>query len=377
MQGWVHNRFNLEEDKIIEKAYSFPCPSCGGKLGYSAEKQKIACSYCGYAEDYSRANDELIENPLEEAVLAAPKQVVEEIGKKVFNCSGCGSKFMVESDKVKVSCGFCGSDNVNVEAFDHQYIKPAGIIPFQISKAKATSQFETWIKRGWFHPSKLKRLAVMEDLHGIYIPFWTYDAMTDSNWQGQAGYHYYETQRVRVNGQWQQQQVQKTRWKSKSGSLRHFFDDILVVASHGLDQNDINRIFPYKLDQVVNFDPKLMLGWEGEIYDVEVDEGYQRADKIMDRRLYDLCSVQLGGDTQRGLHVQSKKYLKTFKHIILPLWISSYRYQNKIYHFTINGQTGQIGGKKPISPYKVAIAILAFILIILGVVLLAEFLKNR
>ncbi len=367
----------MDQSEIIKKAYNYPCPGCGGKLAYSAEKKKIACAYCGFAEDYSRANDQLIEHPLEEAIEEAPKQVLEDIGKKVFDCNNCSSKFMVESDKIKVKCGFCGSNNVNVEAFEHRYIKPAGIIPFQIPKEIAQQRWRKWINQGFFHPSKLKRMAVMDDLHGIYIPFWTYDAQTDSKWSGQRGTHYYETKMVRVNGQMQSQQVQNTRWEHRSGRLKHFFDDILVVASHGLDQNDLNRIFPYKLDQVVNFDPKLMLGWEGEIYSVEVDDGYQIADKIMDRRLRDLCEIQIGGDEQRGVVIQTEKYLKTFKHIILPLWISSYQYQNKIYHFTINGQTGRVGGKKPYSPYKIAFAILLFVLIILGVIFLAEYLKTR
>ncbi len=367
---------DFEEHDIIEKAYSYPCPSCGGKLGYSAEKQKVACGYCGYSEDYSRANDQLIENPLEDAVAAAPKHIVEDIGKKVFDCTSCGSKFMVESDKVKVKCGFCGSHNVNVEAYDHQYIQPAGIIPFMVGRDKAEEGFKKWIRRGWFHPNKLKRMAIMEDLHGIYIPFWTYDAQTDSQWSGQAGYYYYETRQVRVNGQMQTERVQKVRWKNRSGRLQHFFDDVLIVASHGLDQNDIRKVYPYQLGEVVNYDPKLMLGWEAEIYDVEVDEGYGMADTIMDRRIRDLCSMELGGDTQRGLSIQTRKYLKTFKHIILPLWISSYRYNNKIYHFTINGQTGKVGGKKPISPYKVAFAILMGILFILAFIFLAEFLKE-
>ena len=119
-----------------------------------------------------------------------------------------------------------------------------------------------------------------------------------------------------------------------------------------------------------------MLGWEAEIYDVEVDEGYDQADGIMDKRLRDLCSMELGGDTQRSLSIQTKKYLKTFKHVILPLWISSYKYNNKIYHFTINGQTGKVGGKKPISPFKVAFAIILGILIILSLVFLAEYLRQ-
>ncbi len=366
--------FNEEQ---IKKAYQYPCPSCGGRLMYSAEKQKVACGYCGFSEDYSRANDQIIENPLEEAIADAPKQIVENLGKKVFDCNSCGSKFMVESDQIKVKCGFCGSQNVNVEAFDHQYIKPAGIIPFLISRALAEEQFKKWIKKGWFHPNKLKRLAAIEDLHGIYIPFWTYDAHTESQWSGQAGYHYYVTETVRVNGEMQTRQVQKTRWESKRGTLNHFFDDVLVVASHGLKQGEVHRIFPYRLDEVVNYDPKLMLGWEGEIYKIEVDEGYEKADDIMDKRLRHLCSIELGGDTQRGLSISTEKYLKTFKHIILPVWISSYKYQNKIYHFTINGQTGKVGGKKPISPFKVAFAVLMCVLFVLSFVFLAQYLQSR
>lgn len=363
---------SLSNQEIIEKAYKYPCPSCGGKLEYSAEKQKIACEYCGFAEDYSRANDQLIEHPLEEAVAEAPKHRAEEIDKKVFDCGSCGSKFMVASDQVKVTCGFCGSSNVNLEAFDHQYIKPAGIIPFAISEHQAKAQFKKWIKRGWFHPSKLKKLAKVEGLHGIYIPFWTYDAQTISQWSGQAGFYYYETRRIRVNGQMQTQQVQRTRWEHRSGTLRHFFDDVLIVASKELNQQDITRIFPYRLDEVVNYDPKLMLGWEGEIYNLEVDAGYQKADRIMDRRLHDLCSYELGGDTQRMLGVSTEKYLRTFKHIILPLWISSYTYNGKIYHFTINGQTGKVGGKKPLSYWKIALAILIGILFIVSLILIAN-----
>ncbi|MGB1216745.1 MAG: hypothetical protein ACPG5P_02655 [Saprospiraceae bacterium] len=363
----------FDDEKIIENSYNYPCPGCGGRLAYSAEKQKVNCEYCGYTEEVDSANDMLVEHPLEEFMENAPREIVETLSKKVFDCQSCGSKFAVESDKIKVRCGFCGSDSVNLEAYDHQYIKPAGIVPFKVAQAKAESQFKKWIKRGWFHPNKLKRMAIIEDLHGIYIPFWTYDAQTYSQWHGQAGFHYYETERTYVNGKWESRQVQRTRWESRSGSLDHFFDDVLISGSHGLNQQSIQRVYPYRLEEVVNYDPKLMLGWESEIYDVEVDEGYEMADRVMDQRLRGMCSSQLGGDTQRGLKVDTEKRYKTFKHIVLPLWISSYRYRNKVYHFTVNGQTGKVAGKKPISPFKVAFVVAMVILVILAVVLIAEF----
>ncbi|MEM1219626.1 MAG: hypothetical protein AAGH79_11960 [Bacteroidota bacterium] len=361
-----------DQATTIIDTVSEPCPSCGSQLSYSAKHKKLNCSYCGYQEEIDSSSDKVVEKSLADAAQRISDFIPEEAGKKVFDCQNCGSKFMVEATEVKVTCGFCGSKNVNLEAYQHQYIQPSGIIPFYVSREEAVKGFDTWIKKGWFHPNKLKRLANLEGLHGIYIPCWTYDAQVHADWSGQAGHYYYETRNVRVNGQMQQQRVQKVRWVHRSGSLDHFFDDILVVASTGLDQNALERILPYRLEEVVNFDPRLLLGWESEIYQVEVDEGYQRADSIMDFKMRHMCSAQLGGDTQRNLQVHSTKRAQTFKHIVLPIWISSYHYNNKTYHFTINGQTGKVNGEKPISWIKIAILVLLFMAFIFGVYMLRE-----
>jgi len=91
---------------------------------------------------------------------------------------------MVDATQVNASCGFCGSLKVNEEAFKHQYIQPHGIIPFYVSRTEAIAAFQKWIKQGFFHPFN----NAVESLHGIYIPFWTYDAQTESKWSGQAGH---------------------------------------------------------------------------------------------------------------------------------------------------------------------------------------------
>ena len=288
---------------------------------------------------------------------------------------------MVESDKLHITCGFCGSDNVNVDALKHQYIKPVGIIPFYISREEANTKFNRWIKQGAFHPNKLKKLSRVEGLHGMYIPFWTYDAKTESTWNGQAGYFTngrgggMSTARgggmirpiqMGRNVRMGNQQMPQIRWQSKSGRLSHFFDDVLVVASGELEQKEVNKM-PFRLDEVVNYDPKLIMGWESEIYQIELDQGYTIAEQLMDHRLRNMCSAQLGGDTQRNLHVSSNKTAQTYKHIVLPFWICSYTYQDKIYRFLINGQTGRVYGQKPTSWIKVALLILLIILIIVGI----------
>jgi len=362
----------FEQTSYLENTISPTCPSCGSNLAYSAEVKKIACNYCGYTEDIDRSNDKVVEKSLTEAVESATSFVPEEVGKKVFDCENCGSKFMVESDQIKVGCGFCGSKNVNVDAYNHQYIQPIGIVPFYISRFEAENIFAKWISSGWFHPSKLKSLAAVEDLHGMYIPFWTYDAQTEASWRGEAGHYYYESRRVRVNGRMQTKQVRKVRWQYRQGNLSHFFDDVLVVASGGLQQRHIEKILPFQLQEVVNFDPRLMVGWESEVYNLEVDEGHQVANQVMDNKIRNMCSAQLGGDTQRNLYVESSKSGQTFKHIVLPLWICSYMYNNKTYHFTINGQTGKVHGKKPLSVVKIAFTILIVILFFVGIWALRE-----
>lgn len=360
------------DQPTVQQSLNLPCPSCGSQLTYSARHKKISCSHCGYLEEIDQTNDQVVERSLATAAEQVSAFVPQEVGKKVFDCQNCGARFMVESDQVKVKCGFCGSSNVNLDAYRKLYIQPVGIIPFYVSRDEAEQHFRQWIRRGWFHPNKLRKLAALEDLHGIYIPFWTYDAQTESVWRGEAGYYYYETRMVSINGKMQQQRVQKVRWVFRSGHLNHFFDDVLVVASGGLQQRDLERILPYRLEEVVNFDARLMLGWEAEVYQLEVDRGYQVADQIMDNKIRHMCSAQLGGDTQRNLQISSKKHSQTFKHIVLPVWICSYVFQDKVYHFTINGQTGKVYGQKPLSWIKIAILVLLFVLFILGIYLLRE-----
>lgn len=356
-----------QERGNIENALHLPCPSCGNQLQYKADKKQISCGHCGYGEEVNSANDQVVETALEGDLKQAKHFVPEEVNKKVFDCQNCAAKFMVESDQMQITCGFCGSNNVNVDALEHQYIKPVGIIPFYVSKEMANEKFSRWIRQGAFHPNKLKKLSRVEGLHGMYIPFWTYDAKTESTWQGQAG-HYTQNNVPMPNsrGGMRNQRIPNIRWQSRSGRLNHFFDDVLVVASGKIEQREVEKM-PFKLKEVVNFDPRLIMGWESEVYQIELDEGYGIAEQLMDHRLRNMCSAQLGGDTQRNLHVSSKKYAKTYKHIVLPFWICSYTYQNKIYRFLINGQTGRVHGKKPLSWFKIALLILLIVLIFVGI----------
>lgn len=359
--------------EFIESVLQLPCPTCGGQLSYSATKGEINCNHCGFVKPYDEASDMVEEQSLESAVRNMSYFTPEAVHKKVIDCSSCGSQLMIEDNQVSVRCNFCGSEKVNETALDKNLIRPQGIVPFKLDKKTAKSHFQKWIAEGWFKPNKLQKLAELGDVHGIYVPFWTYDAKTYTRWRGDAGYYYYETETYTdSNGDTQTRQVKKTRWTHRRGEFDHFFDDVLIVASKGLPHKVITAIYPFELDQVVNYSNDLVVGWEAEIYSVDVLEGYHIAEKKMDAEIKEMASDALGGDTQRALKVDTQKWAQTFKHIILPVWICSYIYNDKTYHFAVNGQTGKINGTKPTSWFKVAGLIFTIIAAIAIIVFLVK-----
>lgn len=359
---------NIEHNQeYLDSVLELPCPSCGHQLSYSAEKQVIDCDHCGFVKPISQANDMVEEKCLKDAAKEMATYTPQTISKKVMSCNSCGAQLMIEEDAIAARCNFCGSEKVNETALDKNMIQPQGIIPFAIPKREATDKFKKWIAEGWFTPNKLKKLAALGDVHGIYVPFWTYDANTFANWSGEAGFHYYVTETYTQDGETRTRQVQKTRWEYRSGSFEKFFDDVLIVASKGLPHRLITPIFPYELEKTINYTNDLMVGWESEIYSLDVLEGYQVAEGQMDAELLRIAKERIGGDTQRGVRVQSEKWDQTFKHLILPVWLCSYIYKDKSYQFAVNGQTGKINGTKPTSWIKVTFLVLV-ILAILGAI---------
>ncbi len=357
-----------QNPEYLASVLQLPCPSCGGELSYSASKQVINCNHCGFVKPFEQANDMVQEQSLENAAKAMQQFSPKSIQKKVIDCGACGAQIMIQDDEVSVRCNFCGSEKVNEKAMDKNLIQPQGIIPFVVDKQRAKDKFSEWIKKGWFKPNKLKVLAALGDVHGIYVPFWTYDANTHSNWTGEAGFYYYITESYTDSeGNSKTRQVKKTRWEYRRGSFDKFFDDLLIVASKGLPHKVITPIYPYELEKVVNFNNDLLVGWEAEIYSLDVLEGYGIADQQMDVEIRNIAKSKLGGDTQRGLRVNSQKWGQTFKHIVLPVWLCSYQYNDKTYQFAVNGQTGKINGNKPTSWVKVGFLVLFIILLIGGI----------
>lgn len=346
-----------------------PCPNCGNQLTYAAEKAKLNCSYCDYSEAIDKCNSTVKDTALKEFMLKTLHYLPEESGLVRFECENCGSEFMSEEELVNVNCAFCGSTFINESAFDKNVVKPHGILPFKFSLDGASTIFDDWVKKGWLAPKNLSKKVSDYNLHGIYIPFWSYNADTETHYTGHRGRVKYK--RRTVNGKIEKQR--QVDWTQVDGELRYSFQDILVVASDHIEQSIVEKTLPFQMNEVQSFNIKYLSGWETDVYTIELSDGYDAADIIMDDKIDVMVKTDIGGDEQRIEDVKTLKYNQSFKHILLPVFVCSYMYQNKKRQFTINGQTGKIIGQRPLSKIKIA-AIIIFLVVLISLYL---FIKSK
>jgi hypothetical protein len=237
-------------------------------------------------------------------------------------------------------------------------------VPFVVDQRTAIDKFRRWLGKGWFRPNEVKRIARNAEarVQGVYLPFWTFDAQTTSRWHAEAGYYYYVTQRytVTVSGKSQvrTRQVRRVRWRPASGTHDEFFDDVLLFATRSIDEKILRRIYPFDTRQLVPYRPQYLAGWRAEEYQIELNEAWKMAQEIIADRLRAACAREVPGDTHRNLRVQSQFQDTTYKHVLLPVWIASYRYRNRVFSFMVNGQTGKVKGEAPISAWKVVLTVL-------------------
>lgn len=349
--------------------FRVPCPTCGSQMRFSAEKQQLSCSHCGNTQAIPLTRQNLEERSLTSYQVdnhQLPNAPTEE--KLVFSCPNCGAQTTINTDEPTITCAFCGTKSVNPDARKTRLIEPAGVLPFKVSKEQAIERFKGWVGDDWLAPSDLKAGARPDNFHGVYVPFWTFDAQAYSDWYGEAGFYYNVTVQVPDGkGGMMRQQEQRVRWEPRNGSHSQFYDDILIMASKQLTNqaDSVAEASSYNLTDVVDYDPRFLLGWDAEVYSIDLPESARQADADIRRREEYACSSQLGGNVQRNLNVNTQLSNQTFKHILLPLWICAYVYNGKAYRFLVNGQTGRIAGERPKSAWKIALLIIGFLLLVL------------
>lgn len=361
---------NSENKNISDE---LKCTGCGAILKFKPGTHHLTCTHCG-AENIIEQSTEIIEEIDFEKFISTQYEKEEKIEVVSVKCPSCGAAITLEPNVTSDQCPYCSSNIVVESGSTSTVLKPKSLLPFAVTKQKAVESFKTWIHKLWFAPSDLKQKAAKGKLDGIYVPYWTYDANTGTSYTGARGTYYYvtETYTTTENGQTvtKTRQVRRTSWTSTSGHVSNTFDDILVIASKSLPEKYTQKLEPWHLKDLVPYNDKYLSGFRSESYQVDIVEGLGIAKDRMVPVIRTTIHRDIGGDEQRIHSMNTTYHNITFKHILLPIWISSYRYKDKLYRFLINGQTGEVQGERPYSAIKIILAVLAVIAVIALVIIL-------
>ncbi|HUH01113.1 MAG TPA: hypothetical protein VML75_03900 [Kofleriaceae bacterium] len=359
-------------------ANEFRCPSCAGEMQWDAGAGALRCQYCEevVTPPESEADASIVEYDLEHGI-AMSRQRGYGTPVRTSTCQACGATVSFGDNVTATKCDFCDSPQVMQQEGNRNMLRPESLVPFQIAREVATGKFTTWLGKLWFRPSDLKHRAEVDDIDGVYVPYWTFDATVDSRWTAQAGYYYYETERyterdAQGNTVTRERQVRKTRWRWANGTRTDLYDDLLVCASRGLPHELAAKLTSFDTAHLVPYEPHFLAGWKAEEYAVELNDAWKTAVANMQASQHGRCSRDVPGDTQRFLSVQNQFHDERFKHVLLPIWIASYRYGDEIYRFLVNGQTGEVTGKAPLSWTKIILFAAAIVALIVGTIVLVR-----
>ncbi len=356
--------------------HQYPCENCGAQLAFQPGSTSLKCPYCGHETKIDFQTDTVHELALDDWLHKAVLDTELEKD-KVLHCNNCAAEFTVPANQETQECPFCGS-NVVVPTESEQRIPPNGVLPFAIPDKQAREFVTKWLSSRFWAPNDLKTLALKEGrLKGMYLPYWTFDSQTETDYTGQRGEHYYETESYTdSDGNRQTREVQRTRWYPAAGHVSVHFDDILVLGSGSLPPKHAQRLRTWNLEAVVGYEPKFLVGFQSMRYDVDLATGFTTAQQFMQPTIDGAIRSDIGGDEQM-ISSKDTDYLEnTFKLLLLPIWVGGYRYRGKSFRFLVNGQTGEIQGEAPISVWKVIIAVILG-LIVLGLIIVLSQPKGR
>ena len=234
-----------------------------------------------------------------------------------------------------------------------------------------------WLQSRWFAPNALKHFAQPDAIHGVYIPFWTYDTNTTSYYTGERGQHYYVTESYTTTDSQGKpvthtRQVRHTLWHAASGTVIRWFDDILVPATTSVALNRLEALDPWDLAELKPYDPAFLSGFKAQRYQVDLGQGFERVKVVTANVIQGDVRLDIGGDEQRIHNVSTHYSGVTFKHLLLPVYVGAYRFNSKVFQIVVNGRTGEIQGDRPYSIVKIALFVAMIVFILLIVVVMAS-----
>ena len=294
-----------------------------------------------------------------------------------LSCLGCGAVITVEQGQRTVTCIYCMTPGVveKPASGNNNVPEPAFVMPFIVAKDAAVLAMNAWKRsRSVFAKSSIKT-AKLESMRGVYVPAYLYSCVATSSYSADIGEDYQETETYSTteNGKsvTRTRTVTKTEWRSLSGTHARYVTDVVVTASKGVPNRELERVEPFDMRALRKMDASVLPGWIAEEPSMVLAECLELARKEALDEVGASLKKFMPGDHQRDLKWQTWFDREGAELVLVPIWVLAVRYEEgkAALRVLINGQTGKAGGDAPLSPVKIALAVIAGVLVVGGGVL--------
>ena len=333
--------FNTPTQETEISEIQHKCPGCGANLKFDINTGMLACPHCGSTKEISSA-ERVERRVMCESILKEHKPWTEGT---VFRCDNCGAKQAMNKRDISKSCAFCGSNAIKGVS-DLPGIRPDSVIPFAVNKNTAVERFRKWVKSRWFAPGAFKSQShLSEQMNPVYAPAWSFSSDTVSRYNGQFG----RTIVIQTRNGTQT----RIQWYNVSGTINQRYLDFFVQSGDRISNSLFSRLKPFDLKGLQVYRTEFLAGIVAEHYSRGIEECFDQFAQFVKKDLRHRVKSKYNADHVAFLDMQTQYNSRRFNYVLLPLYISNFRYNAKLFNFYINGQTGKIVGQYPKSKGKI------------------------
>jgi len=322
-------------------AFQYKCPNCNAELKFSPENQKLNCEYC-----LSEFTIDEIRQIYDEEIPAEQVQESNEFEEhtNLYHCASCGADIMVEDKQTAAFCYYCHNPVILAGKMTGDY-RPSKVIGFKITREQAVSAFKEWCGKRKFVPKDFRTEQQLEKMTGLYVPFWVADCDIKADFQAIG-----KQVRSWTSGNYRFTEVKEYN-VVRQGKI--YTNGIPADGESKIDDLLMESIEPFNYGELKDFDMSYLSGFYADKYDVDKAGVFPR---IKERALSagkNHLRNSISGYSSFAVERENYTIQKTkWNYMLLPVWFMTYKYNDKVYEFALNGQTGKLAGTPPLDKKK-------------------------
>lgn len=343
----------------------FKCPNCGAATHFDVTVAGVKCEYCGYQiqSKAQKVGTSIEGNDFTLDVLHDDEQGWGMV-RRELRCTSCGAELSVTNEKISHSCPFCASNAVNIGDEINPKLRPTLLAPFKITDQQLHQISHGWLGKGWFNPKTLREFSSMNPFLGIYIPVWIFDSAINAHWNALVGYERQERYYDHASKSWQTRT--EIDWRPEQGDVQLGVDNLVVLGSNQISKRLFGLIQTFDLNALVKYSPDFLAGWQAQKFSIPLNSAWETGKTVMREKAQDACYQDIPTSHVRDFQMSADFADETWRYILLPVYLSTYKYLDRSFQVIVNGQNGEIAGQKPVEWWKIWLAVAMLLLPGLG-----------